>query len=436
MKILVAGAGHGGLAAAALLAKDGHSVTVFEKNTRGSVGYDWEDRFTFSLLSDITKKDIPESEWRYRGDCAFVSPDYKTKVVIKYTPENRQKIMGRKYIIRSLIEYAEARGVEFCFNAAVQSPVIEDAAVKGLIVDGKEYRSDLVIDAAGVFSPVRSNLPAEFGIEKMPLRGDVFYACRVYFDRASSDKISDIPFEVYLCHNGEQGLSWFCENDDSVDILIGRIDPPTASDMAENIADFRRRHPVTGEKIQLGDSGIIPVRRPLSLMIARGYAAVGDSAFMTTPMNGMGLDLSLKAGVLLAEKLKKSRSADIDTLWSYNRDYHRLYGGETAKNESLKNALLNLPEGGVDFLFANGVIQASDLAGAGRNTNLGALLGKFIRGMKNPPFFFAILGGIIKGGKLSKAFCAAPEKYDPAAVQNWQNSVDRARLPVTRKPEK
>lgn len=62
MKILVAGAGHGGLAAAALLAKDGHCVTVFEKNTRGSVGYDWEDRFTFSLLSDITKKDIPESE--------------------------------------------------------------------------------------------------------------------------------------------------------------------------------------------------------------------------------------------------------------------------------------------------------------------------------------------------------------------------------------
>lgn len=37
MKILVAGAGHGGLAAAALLAKDGHSVTVFEKNTRGTV---------------------------------------------------------------------------------------------------------------------------------------------------------------------------------------------------------------------------------------------------------------------------------------------------------------------------------------------------------------------------------------------------------------
>lgn len=107
-----------------------------------------------------------------------------------------------------------------------------------------------------------------------------------------------------------------------------------------------------------------------------------------------------------------------------------------AKNECLKNALLNLPEGGVDFLFANGVIQVSDFAGAGRNTNLGALLGKFIRGMKNPPFFFAILGGIIKGGKLSKAFCAAPEKYDPAAVQNWQNSVDRACLPVTGKQEK
>ena len=52
-RILVAGAGHGGLAAAALLAKNGFDVTVIERKKREEMGHDWEDRFTFSLLTDL-----------------------------------------------------------------------------------------------------------------------------------------------------------------------------------------------------------------------------------------------------------------------------------------------------------------------------------------------------------------------------------------------
>ena len=78
------------------------------------------------------------------------------------------------------------------------------------------------------------------------------------------------------------------------------------------------------------------------------------------------------------------------------------------------------------------MIQASDLAGAGRNTNLGALLGKFVRGMKNPPFFFAILGGIMNGGKLSKVLKSAPAEFDLKQIGEWQNKVIAASVKVTR----
>lgn len=432
MKILVAGAGHGGLTAAAILAKAGHSVTVYEKQNPEDIGYDWEDRFTFSLLSDIVGKNAPASEWRYRGDCTFVSPNGQTSVVINYTDENRQKIMRRKYIIRALIENAQKNGVEIKFGTSVAAPTVSDSTVTGLVTSDGEVSGDLVIDAAGAFSPVRSNLPASFGIEQSPSRGDVFYAYRAYFRKKDGCTMSKVPFEVYLRHNDEQGLSWFCENSDSVDILIGRIDPLSDERIEKNIDLFRKSHPCTGDKKLLGGRGIIPVRRPLALMVANGYAAVGDSAFMTTPMNGMGLDLSLQAGKLLAETVITGNNASAKTLWKYNRDFHVLYGGDTAKNESLKNALLNLPDGGVDFLFKNGVIQASDLAGAGRNTNLGALLGKFVRGMKNPPFFFAILGGIMNGGKLSKVLKSAPAEFDLKQIGEWQNKVIAASVKVTR----
>ncbi len=46
--IIIAGAGHGGLAAAARLAQAGHTVTVFENKNRTELGYDWHDRFSFS----------------------------------------------------------------------------------------------------------------------------------------------------------------------------------------------------------------------------------------------------------------------------------------------------------------------------------------------------------------------------------------------------
>ena len=99
----------------------------------------------------------------------------------------------------------------------------------------------------------------------------------------------------------------------------------------------------------------------------------------------------MNAGLLLAETLIKKEDTRIENLWNYNREYHMQFGGPTAKNEGLKNSLLKLPYEGVDFLYDNAVIQSSDLAGAGRNMKLGALLGKFVRGMKKPKYFFAII---------------------------------------------
>ena len=178
---------------------------------------------------------------------------------------------------------------------------------------------------------------------------------------------------------------------------------------------------------------MIPVRRPLALMTAPGYAAAGDSAFMTTPMNGMGIDLSLKAGRLLAETIIKNKNAKPETLWEYNREFHALYGGITAKNEGLKNSLLEMPGEGVDFLFDSAVIQASDLAGAGAKTSIGSLLGKFVRGMKAPGYFFAIIRGLIKGAGLKKALESAPRDYDIKKIAEWQKRTDQKTVKVTRK---
>ena len=436
-KIIVAGCGHGGLVAAAILGRNGYDVTVYENKQPEELGHDWEDRFTFSLLSDfvgIKLEDIPGDVWRYRGDCAFVSPNRETKVVINYTDENRQKVMWRKPIISTLIDYARRCNVKFEFGVNILGPVILGSACVGIQTDQGEKDGELVIDACGAFSPIRMNLPEGFEIEKEPKRGDVFYAYRAYFENTTG-KVPDVPFEVALYQDGEQGLGWVNVNKESVDVLIGRIDKLPQELLDYRLKELRQRYPYMGDKILHGGNfGIIPVRRPLTRMVANGYAAVGDSAFMTTPMNGMGIDLSIQAGKLLAETVLKDIEGKytINSLWPYNREYHIRFGGDTAKNDGLKNSILQLPSEGVDFLFKEGVIQASDLSGAGRNTKLSALLGKFVRGMKNPKYFFAILKGLIKGAKQSKKYKSAPLRYNKVEVDNWDKAVKDASLEVTR----
>ncbi len=434
-KVIVAGAGHGGLIAAAELAESGFDVTVFEKRKREELGHDWEDRFTFSLLSRLIgkdEKDFPAGCWRYRGDCAFVSPAKRKKVIINYDENTRQKIMWRVPLLGMLIEYAEKCGVKFVFSKEVYRPVTENNYIAGVLTSDGIESCDMLIDAAGVFSPVRRNLPDNAEIEKEPRRGDLFYAYRAYYKKITSTPVPDVPFEVYMYHEGERGLSWFCANEDNVDILIGRIDPIDDNKIKEQTEIFRSSHPwFTDEIVHGGKYGIIPVRRPLTLMVYNGYAAVGDSAFMTTPMNGMGIDLSLEAGELLAETvIKANGDYSRERLWDYNRKFHALYGGEAAKNEGLKNSILSVPSEGVDFLFENEVIQSSDLAGAGKNTKISALLGKFARGMKKPPYFFAVINGLIRGSRVSTAYKNAPEEFDIEKIRKWSEKIENLDIKI------
>lgn len=427
--IIVAGAGHGGLVAAAKLAEKGHRVKIIEKKNREELGHDWEDRFNFSLLEKlgvISENELPDDIWNFRGDCAFVSPAKRKKVIINYNDDNRQRIMWRKPLINLLLDYALRSGAEIEFETEILSPIVKNEKVIGIKTNKGELTADLVIDAAGVFSPIRTKLPESFGIEKSPKHGDLFYAYRAYFERDKSFDVPEVPFEVYMYHEGEQGLSWFNTNKDNCDVLIGRIEKLDDKKVKEQLAIFKKDHPWLSEKILHGGSyGIIPVRRPLTLMVADGYAAVGDSAFMTTPMNGMGIDLSMLAGSLLAVTVNSLSDlpCTAKNLWSYNRDFHLLYGGDTAKNEGLKNAILSLPSVGVDFLFENDVIQSSDLAGAGRNTKLSSLLGKFKRGMRAPKYFFALINGLIRGGKASGLYKKAPKEYSKSAIEEWSNKI-------------
>ena len=427
-KIIVVGLGHGGLIAAAKLAKAGHNVCIYEKRLPEEVGHEWEDRFDFDLVADAiecTKEEFPADSWRYRGDSTFVSPDKGTRIDVHFTEDKRQKIMWRKPLIQMLVNYALKSGVEIAYQMNITATVIENDAVVGVVVNGEKEYADLVVDASGVFSALRQTLPDEWCIEHNPQRGDVFYTYRAYYNRLDGYDTPIEPFEVYLMHEGEQGLSWFCTNEDSVDILIGRIDRFDREKVVEQLGIFKDSHAWQGDRvISGGQFAVIPVRRPLSIFVAKGYAAVGDSAFMTLPMNGMGIDLSIRAGLILSESVLE-KGVEIDALWAYNRRYLMDVGAKVARNEGLKNALLNMPPEGVDNLYRALVIEAPDLAGGGENMTFGRLIKKLMHGMQCPKYFNAIVKGLMKGSKVAKMLGDPPAKYNLTSLAKWKAEIDK-----------
>jgi flavin-dependent dehydrogenase len=76
-------------------------------------------------------------------------------------------------------------------------------------------------------------------------------------------------------------------------------------------------------------------------MVGKGYVAIGDCAFMTTPLVGSGISNSLRAGQILAEEIIKNNSVSIETLWQYQVRYYKEIGAENFFVDCLKRTLLN-----------------------------------------------------------------------------------------------
>ena len=113
-KIIVAGGGHGGIACAMLLAKEGFDVTVYEKNSRNNMGYDWTDIFNSKSFSDIGLPLPPKDKLIHFQNMSFVPPS--ERIILRDEGDNSESTdikMERKEIYNFIISAAEDAGVKF-----------------------------------------------------------------------------------------------------------------------------------------------------------------------------------------------------------------------------------------------------------------------------------------------------------------------------------
>ncbi len=430
-KIVIAGAGHGGLVAGAVLAKAGYDVTVYERKIRSELGYDWEDAIDMRVFAECGLEPPKKEHYAFNGDMKYYNPNLKAPLVV---PANGKgsAVFERKEIYDVLIDNAEKSGVKIIYSTEILSPVMDGLRVVGIRTSDGVVDADLVIDAAGINTPLRSRLPVCCNIDRDYGYGECFYAFRGYFDKVPGHE-PDVAYEIFLMHQGERGLSWVVTKDDYVDVLIGRMAPMSKTKLAKTLDEMRAFSPQIGEKLLRGGTQEqIPVRRPLSVMVCDGYAAVGDAAYMTVPMTGSGICASMRAGILLAETVMEDKDEvySRETLWNYNRKYILHFGQNFAAIDILKNIMLCTEVEGVNFLFDKGIITENDMSfGKGKTEggmSFSDMVARATRGISNLPVLLRTAGALTKGDNVKKVYQNIPETYDEKAVLKWKQDVMEA----------
>ena len=188
--IVVAGLGHGGIVAAALLAEKGFNVTVYEKMSEGTLGHDWTDMFEPKAL-DFAGLPMPSADkFRYKENMTFSGPSSQ-KVLTQYiTEKDMQIIMERKDLYTYLIDIALEKGVKIVYDCEVLGPIINGDRVVGIKTAKGDITGDLVIDSCGMNSPVRRNLPKSFNIQNEIESDGKIIIYRAFYNKCSDDEIS------------------------------------------------------------------------------------------------------------------------------------------------------------------------------------------------------------------------------------------------------
>lgn len=435
-KIIVAGAGHGGIVAAYYLAKEGYDVTVYEKGEEGKLGHDQGDSIH---LDGFEKSGIPIPEKWYvkRTPIAFCVQGTDLEPLVQADSSNAYNVeIDRNALYEHLISFALEAGVKFVYNCEIFAPIVLASRVVGIKTSLGDIYGGLVIDACGLNSPLRTALPESFGISHSTGRYDVLHAYRAYFNKVEGEEEPALRYQVSLIPGDNCGLTWLVTNKDTVDILMGTFDELETDYINKVLDTYRSENSHLGTELVRGGKIVdIPVRHPLAVLVADGYATVGDSAFMTVPIKGSGIGYSMRAGKMLAEAVIADEDGLLnrETLWKYQTAFYKEIGSQQAILAIAKNLLPALSLDVVDYAFREKIVTSEDLELFGNEQGLIKVLlsikigditdkaKKVVTNQEIRRLITVIARNVTRYLNVDRKF---PEKYDSAAIKKWADSYN------------
>ncbi|WMT45147.1 MAG: FAD-dependent oxidoreductase [Cuniculiplasma divulgatum] len=452
--IIVAGAGLSGMLAATVAARAGKRVLMLDRNTEEEVGkktvWGWTcgDAVAGSHIDFVTKKlgisfGFPELDRRVDGVYA-ISPDLKTRFMF----EGVGFTLDRPEFESKLLQIARKTDVEYISQFDISGPVLDGKKVVGVHgrdrnKEEKEFRAKVVIDALGVSTVLRRNLPENPYIERTVDIDDIESTGRyIYeFDLDHADLKYYDPDNALIHLNNEiapGGYGWvFPKSGNRINIGLGvqkrSLDIRNAkmkrSDNLQTLIDNYVKWNPALKNLRIfnknnNGKGIwsVSVRRQMESLVYDGYMGAGDSMVMPNPISAGGIGPALISGILAGENAVRAveeNDTSVKGLWKYNLDYNQAYGKRTAGMEvfriylqSLNNDILNY--GMRTFLTTK---EASDITlGLIPELSLASKFKMVLKGATNVRAFsnlVYVVGKMKEFNSLYDAYPKTPEEFAP-----------------------
>lgn len=433
-KIIVAGAGVGGLCVAAKLASEGHFVTVFEKNLSENIGYDQTD-FVDEEYFGFASLEYPEKWRRPKNRITLVPLDETVEPITLPAGDGFSLAVDRRELFSYLKKLCDESGVVFNFGCEVLSPIVCGSRVVGIKTSEGDFFSDLVIDSLGANSPVRAALPELTHIQNELSLYDRLYTYRAYFSKDTDAPEPETDYNIFIKHNGDEGLSWIVTGENVVDVLIASFHKIDDARILEELVNLARDNPHMGKKlVRGGQKAIIPVRQPLSVFVADGFAAIGDSACMTYPVKGSGIGYSLVAATLLFDAVKNDSEGlfTLETLWEYEAAFFKKVGFEACRLALMKNLLPYVTAKEVSDLLKKSIFTTEELVELYEKTIRSLLSTKTVSAVKDklkllgdfPESRDKLLNALLWFGRWKLIEPSFPTKYNRAEIIKWAKRYD------------
>lgn len=435
-KIAVIGMGQGGMVAAVKLAQKGADVTVYERKERGAVSYPWRDDIRSDIFEKVGLPPLPEAAYVQKPNWVFVPPDWKGALAVPVLKPMEEISVLRRRLTDYFVDLAEKAGATCRFGQAVSDLWIEEGKVVGVVVDGTPLRYDLVIDATGLFSPLREQVPAEYGVQATPRDTDVLYGYRAFYrvPEGAETFADGVRCTMSVRPLGWEGISW-CNYgpDGECDVLIARMGGLTQAQIDQMIDELRARHAIFGEELLHGQVVPICLRKGIACPVADGYVVLGDSAFMTIPVMGSGIEASMQGGQIFADYVASQQTPDFtaEGMWGFYVEYMRVLGKGFAFLDALRRCALRWPTSLFDWALSGKFLQYKELAyvmlakGYGKPPlPLGAFLVTVCKLIFKPSVNGKLLAAVGHGLKASSIAGKMPKRYDAKRVAKWHRKYD------------
>lgn len=350
-KVLISGAGIGGLTLAYFLHKNGYQPIIIEKAASLRDGGYMIDFFSSGISVAEKMGIIDQLKAKNHGSNIIIQQNEKgVKQFILNMSGFRASVKGKLFnFLRTdlsdvLFEKIKDN-VEVRFSTSIESITQDDKQVIAMFNNGKQEIFDILVGADGLRSNVRSKIYPPEKVEELYLG---YYVCalehNVPINVNKGEVISMLcpkrQIMTYDTGNGVSNSLFVFQSEKQKDLTTAEEVEVLKAEFAEFASPVPEIIDEAAKKEKLFFDQVTQIRIHDKWHKNR-VVLIGDAAFCITLLSGQGSSMAMTAAYVLSEQLNKNEDNVTQAFESYERELRPMI--ETMQKKAVKNAATYVP---------------------------------------------------------------------------------------------